>query len=322
MAERGGRPSGRAPKQPWPRQAYRGSWWREHYRVAGDSLGQVSRRAGSTLLAWLLVGIALALPAALYLVQSGLNELTGRWDHRPGLSVYFEPGSSPQALAALMRGQPGVQRVEVVTQAQALAEFRARAKLGDALEALESNPLPASLRIVPVAGTSAAGLGRLAGLVRQNAEAVEIVMEETWLERVSDASRVAWRLGVLLAVLFGVGAVLVTATSVRLAIEGRLAELQVMKLVGATDGQVRRPFLYLGLAYGLGGGMVAAMLLSLGISVLEPPLESLLGSYAMDFEAAAFSARFLGVLLGTGAILGVLGATMAVRQRRAGLEIL
>lgn len=322
MAERAARSGRRAPKHPWPRQTHRGSWWRDHFRVAGDSLRHVSRRLGSTLLAWLLVGIALALPAALYLVQSGLADLTGRWDHRPGLSVYFEPGTEPDSLAALMRRQAGVQRVEVTTQDEALVAFRAHAGLGDALETLEVNPLPASLRIVPVAAAGPADLERLAGLVHEHADAVEVVVEKTWLERVTDASLVAWRLGAILGVLFGVGAVLVTATSVRLAIEGRLEELKVMKLVGASNGQVRRPFLYLGMLYGLGGGMVAAMLLSSAIATLEPPLESLLGSFDLNFEATAYSARFLLTLLGTGAFLGIVGAAIAVRQRRASLDIL
>ena len=112
-----------------------------------------------------------------------------------------------------------------------------------------------------------------------------------------------------------------TATSVRLAIEGRLEELKVMKLVGASDGQVRRPFLYLGMLYGLGGGVLAAMLLSVGLTVVEAPLTSLLGSFEVDFEPAAFGVRFLAILLGAGTVLGVTGALLAVRQRRASLDI-
>ena len=321
MAERGRRTGRKAPKHPWPRTSVRGSWRRDHFRVAGDSLRHVSRRFGTTLLAWLLVGIALALPAALFLVQSGLSELTGRWDHRPGLSVYFEPGTGPDALAAVLREQSGVERVEVTTQQEALAEFGAQAHLAGALDVLESNPLPASLRMAPVAGAGPAELERLAELARRHPGAVEVVVERTWLERVTDAALVARRLGAILGALFALGAVLVTATSVRLAIEGRLEELKVMKLVGASDGQVRRPFLYLGMLYGLGGGVLAAMLLSVGLTVVEAPLTSLLGSFEVDFEPAAFGVRFLAILLGAGTVLGVTGALLAVRQRRASLDI-
>ena len=322
MPERGKRTRHRAPKHPLPPSPIPGRWRRDHLRVAGDSLRHVSRRLGATLLAWLLVGIALALPAALYLVQSGLSELGARWDHRPGLSVYFEPGTSPDALAAALRGEPGVERVETTTQEEALAEFGAGGHLADALGMLENNPLPASLRLVPVAGSSPADLGRHAELARQHPGVGEVVVEETWLERVTAASVVARRLGAIVGVLFALGAVTVTATSVRLAIEGRLEELRVMKLVGASDGQVRRPFLYLGMLYGLGGGVMAAMLLSVGLKILEAPLAGLLGSFELEFEPAAFSARFLAVLLCAGTALGVAGAALAVRQRRASLDIL
>ncbi|MFB3104546.1 MAG: cell division protein FtsX, partial [Pseudomonadales bacterium] len=147
------------------------------------------------------------------------------------------------------------------------------------------------------------------------------VVEKTWLERVADISRVVNRLGVVLGVLFGIGAVLVTTTSVRLAIEARLDELRVLKLVGASDSQIRRPFLYFGALYGLGGGLVAAMLISLGLVVIETPLTNLLGSFDQDLQLAGFDPRFLAVLLGFGGILGVSGAILAARQRLRSLEI-
>ena len=321
MVDRDNHRGGKAPNHPWPRTAAPGRWWRDHVRVAGDSLRHVSRRFGATLLVWLLVGIALAFPAALCLVQSGLSELTGQWDHRPGVSVYFEPGRGPDALAAVLREQPGVERVVVTTQEEALAEFGAQAHLADALEVLEINPLPASLRVVPRAGAGAAELDRLAERARRHPGAVEVIVERTWLERVTAASEVARRLGAIFGALFALGAMMVAATSVRLAVEGRLEELKVMKLVGATDGQVRRPFLYLGVLYGLGGGVLAAMLLSAGLTVVEAPLAGLLGSFELEYEPAAFSFRFLAALLGAGTVLGVMGAALAVRQRRVSLEI-
>ena len=130
------------------------------------------------------------------------------------------------------------------------------------------------------------------------------------------------RLGVILGVLFGIGAVLVTATSVRLAIEARLEELRVLKLVGATDRQIRRPFLYFGAFYGLGGGLVAAMLISLCLVAIEAPLSNLLGSYGRDLETAGFDPIFLSGLLLMGGFLGVAGALLAARQRLTDLEIL
>ncbi len=99
-------------------------------------------------------------------------------------------------------------------------------------------------------------------------------------------------------------------------------EVRVLKLVGATDAQIRRPFLYFGLVYGLGGGLVAAMLISIALLVIEAPLAQLLGSYGQQLALAGFDLVFLGALFASAALLGVVGALMAVRQRLAGLEIL
>jgi cell division transport system permease protein len=116
--------------------------------------------------------------------------------------------------------------------------------------------------------------------------------------------------------------VLVTATSVRLAIEARLDELRVQKLVGATDRQIRRPFLYFGAFYGVGGGLIAAMLLSLCLVAIESPLTALLGSYGQQLETAGFNPAFLLALLIVGGALGVVGSLVAAAQRLRDLEIL
>jgi cell division transport system permease protein len=316
----------KAVADPWPRNRPGVlARWRDHGRIARDTARFVSERLGTSLLVWLLVGIALALPAGLFLLQLNLAAMTGAWEGRPGLSIYFAPGTpiaSLDELAVVMGEQPTVGRVTVVTQEEALAEFQRHADLADALELLDENPLPASLRATVVAAATADDLAALAALAEGRAGVIEVVEEKTWLERVRDITRVVTRLGVMLGVLFGLGAVLITATSVRLAIEARLDEMRVLKLVGATDVQIRRPFLYFGAVYGLGGGLVAAMLISICLVVIEGPLSDLLGSYGQPLQLAGFDGWFLLALLGIGAVLGVSGALLAARQRLKDLEVL
>jgi len=285
----------------------------------------VSARLGTSLLVWLLVGIALALPAGLLLLQLNLAGMTSAWDGRPGLSVYFDLGVDRETMNAVAAGlteREETEEVRVTTSEQALAEFQSYTSLADALDLLQVNPLPASLRATLVSGSSLADLELIAGMVSGVSGVSEVVVEKTWLERVIDITRIVSRLGMILGALFGVGAVLVTATSVRLAIEARLEELRVLKLVGATDRQIRRPFLYFGAFYGLGGGLVAAMLISLCLVAIESPLSNLLGSYGRDVETAGFDPLFLSGLLLMGGLLGVVGALLAARQRLTDLEIL
>ena len=312
-------------KDPWPRQRVGfGGWVRDHWRIANEALAYVSLRFGTSLLVWLLVGIALALPSGLYLLQENLADMTRGWQGRPGLSLYFKPGVEPAVLAAAaqqLQERAEVAEVTVIDQAQALADFREFGALGDALDILGDNPLPASIRATLATDATLADLETVSRMAQRSQGVTDVVLEKTWLERVNDISTLVTRLGLVLAALFALGAVLVTATSVRLAIEARLEEVRVLKLVGATEAQIRRPFLYFGALYGLGGAIVAAMLLSAALLVVEQPINHLLTSYGQDLELSGFDPTFLLALLGIGALLGVLGSLLAAHQRLADLAI-
>ncbi len=316
----------RRASDPWPpMRPGAGAWWRDHVRIGRETMHFISARLGTSLLVWLLVGIALALPAGLYLIQQNLSAMTAAWDGRPGLTAYFELGTDSAVIEAAVVELSADERVTDVTVTDpesALLEFRRFTDLADALDLLETNPLPASLKATLATDVTVQELSGMTEEVSGLSGVAEVVVEKTWLERVSDISSVVSRLGVILGVLFGVGAVLVTSTSVRLAIEARLEELKVLKLIGATERQMRRPFLYFGAFYGLGGGLIAAMLISLCLVIVETPLSSLIGSYSQELDLVGFDPLFLGSLLVIGGVLGVLGALMAATTRLRDLEIL
>ena len=300
------------------------AWFRDHARIANESLQFISARLGTSFLVWMVVGIALALPAGLWILQANMQEMTAEWQGRPGLSVYFDIGVEADVMQTaidFLESQPVIEDVQTTSAEAALAEFKVYSGLDDALDLLERNPLPASLlaRLSGAVGTT--DVDSIVAELTQFDGVQEVVVEKTWLERLNDISAIVSRLGGVLAVLFGVGAILVTASSVRLAIEGRLDELKVLKLVGATSGQIRRPFLYFGAIYGFGGAVVAAMLIALTVEVVEPPLQSLLGSYQQELNLAGIDPTFLTSLLALGSGLGIIGAMLAVRQRLNDLEL-
>ncbi|MEM1230732.1 MAG: permease-like cell division protein FtsX [Pseudomonadota bacterium] len=315
----------RKPRDPWPRPRRQlTSWLRDHRRSAAETLGFVSRRFGTSLLVWLLVGIALALPAGLYLARENLISVGAAWEGRPGLSVYFQLDAEPASVKALARqldSLASIERVDQVAPEQALKDFQGFAGVAEAIEIIGRNPLPASLRAVLAPEAAVGDLEGAARLARKAAGVEEVVVEKTWLERLLDLSDLVTRLALILGGLFGLGAVLITATSVRLAIESRLEEVRVLKLVGATEAQIRRPFLYFGAFYGLGGALVAAMLIALALLVIEPPLTRLTASYEADLKAEGFDPMFLGILLGVGLFLGMAGARLAARARLRSLDV-
>lgn len=309
---------------PWPRIGGGfGGWLRDHALTARESVRELGGRSATTLLVWMLIGIALALPAGLFLVRVNLEVLSGEWEGRPGLSVYLElaaPEEVQDNLAALLRLRPEVERVDIVSSADALEEFKTYTDLADVLDALPENPLPASLRVILKAEVEAGGLEEVAAALDGEAGVADVVVERTWLERVNDLSAALTRLGLLLGVLFGAGALLVAATAIQLAVEQRLAEIRVMRLVGATDAQMRRPLLYLGGLYGLGGGLMAAMWVSLALVLIEAPLTRLAGSFGQPLEVVAFDAGFFLALLALGLTLGMLGAFVAVQRRLTAID--
>lgn len=131
---------------PWPSPSKASfAWFRDHRRVASESLGYLSARLATSFLVWLLIGIALALPAGLYLLQKNLAGMTAQWQGRPGLSVYFERGASGEVVASVIERtqvHPKVAEVFHIPPAQALAEFQEFSGLTDSLDLLATNPCP------------------------------------------------------------------------------------------------------------------------------------------------------------------------------------
>ena len=313
--------SRRRPKEVWPSgPKSRSAVWRERWRVARESVGFLGRAWPATIVVWLLIGIALALPGALYLLGLNLERAAGDWQGRPGLSVYFEPGldiAVATALADRLRGDADVVDVYLVTPEEALAELGGQSALADSahvFDALDTNPLPATIRASLALDSPPERLVELAGSLLAAAGVDDVVIEKTWIERLAAMREVVERIAIVVALLLGVGAVLVSAASVRLAIAARLAEQEVLALVGATRRHIRRPFLYLGVLYGAGGALVAAVLLSGALIAVEEPLAQLFESYGADLYLAGFDPMFLLALFGTGAVLGALGARLAANR--------
>lgn len=310
---------------PWPSPSKASfAWFRDHRRVASESLGYLSARLATSFLVWLLIGIALALPAGLYLLQKNLAGMTAQWQGRPGLSVYFERGASGEVVASVIERtqvHPKVAEVFHIPPAQALAEFQEFSGLTDSLDLLATNPLPSSLKVTLADNAQLTDLQMVAEQIEKRSGVDEVVIEKTWLERLSALSSLVSRLGLVVGAMFALGAVLVTATSVRLAIEARLDELRVQKLVGASNAFLRRPFLYFGLLYGLGGGLIALMLISAIVLLLETPLSALMVSFGGTMEVVGFDLSFLLGLLLVGGGLGLFGALVASQRRLSAIEV-
>lgn len=298
------------------------AWLADHRRVASETTLFISQRIVSSLLVWLMIGVALALPGLLWVLQSNVHSLSQQWQGSTGLTVYMALEASEQSIAdmaATLQREPAVAAVQPTTPQQALEELLAQSAdsqfLQQAIAEVETNPLPTSFAVALDSTQPFLAMETLSRRLAAQAGVDEVVIESTWLERLRDLSRLANRGGSALSAMLLVAAVLVTFAAIRLAIDARLAELRVLALIGATRSQLRRPFLYFGSAYGLGGGIMAIVLMAVFLNEIEAPLESLLISYRNTLVLGGFTPQMVLTVLVAGWSLGVGGALIALSQR-------
>lgn len=295
-----------------------------HLQVALSSLGRLYRAPLASLMTSAVIGIALALPTGLYLLTGNLQRLSTYWDGSAGISLFLRRDiSETQArrLGEKLKQWPEIDRVKLITADQALAEFRELSGFGDALDALDENPLPAVLALKPATGhTSADAAGRLLTRLR-GLEAVDIAqLDLQWVERFNAMVELA-RKGIgLIALLLCMAVLLIVGNTIRLEIQNRRDEIEVTKLIGGTDAFIRRPFLYSGLWYGLSGALLAWLLVELAFWQLAGPVQQLAGLYQSDFALDAFSAAESLTLAGAGTLLGLLGSWLAVGRHLDDIE--
>jgi cell division transport system permease protein len=299
-------------------------WLTRHLQSALFAAGRLARSPLATAFTVLVIAIALTLPTALGLAIISVREATGDFANAVDVSVYFRqdvPLEKARQLAGSLRQRSGIASVELVSADDALKSFREQSGFGDALDALGSNPLPHALDIRPEAGaTDPERMASLREFLAAWPEVELVQVDSEWVLRLNAILQLLRGIVTGAAVLLGVGVLAIIGNTVRLEIYNRRAEIEVTKLVGGSNAFVRRPFLYTGLFYGLGGAALAALLVLLGLSLLNAPVGRLAQSYGSAFRLLTPSLREAGLLLAAGALLGLLGAGLAAARHLARIE--
>ncbi len=295
---------------------------RNHQQVAVDSLDRLLASAGTSALTWVMIAIAIALPLFLVLVLQNLQQFGSNIEEATQISIYMELGSSDAELRSLqnnLNGNPAISETMAINPTQALDEFRALSGFGDVLNGLSENPLPPVIAVTPATES----LDQIRALVDElvnmpNVDTVQYDLE--WLQRLYQLLNLAQRLTLMLGVLLAVGVALVVGNTVRLAIENRRDEIVVVKLVGGTNAYVARPFLYTGLWYGVGGGLLAVMVVLLAQLIMRGPVSQLAGLYGGEFELSSLSLGDVSNVLLLSGFLGWLGAWLSVLRHLHAIE--
>jgi cell division transport system permease protein len=298
-----------------------GGW---HLQALFGSLGRLARSPVATLLTLLVIALALALPAALRLFVINAQAATGNFANAVDVSVYFKtdvPLAKAQQLAQSATARHDVASVTLIPADQGLEEFRRYSGFGDALAALKDNPLPHVLHVRPrPEDSSAAALDALRRYFGAWPEVDLVQVDSEWVMRFNAILEVLRRLLLIAAALLGIGVLAVIGNTVRLEIAGRRAEIEVTKLVGGSNAFVRRPFLYAGVLYGLGGALLAWGIIALLVALLQEPVATLARLYGSRYVLQGLTREDVGMLLGGGVVLGWLGAWISASRHLRSIE--
>jgi len=300
------------------------NWLLRHAQVMLASLGRLSRSPLGTTMTAAVLGIAIALPAGLHTLVNHVQHLSDTWDGSVSISLFLHADiKTPEAerLAQQLRAMPGVAELRLITPEQALQEFRKLSGFGEATDILEQNPLPAVLLVTPTPAYSEPDKAEQLLLDLRARPEVELAqLDLQWVRRLHAITLAIERAVWVLAALLSLAVLLIVGNTIRLEIQNRRPEIEITKLVGATNAFIRRPFLYDGLWYGLLGGLIAWLLVSLSLWMLQGPVAQLSGLYDSLYRLDGPGLGGLLLMLAGGGLLGLAGAWIAVGRHLSDIE--
>jgi cell division transport system permease protein len=300
------------------------SYGARHVQAFLGALGRLARNPFATLLTLIVIALALVLPLGLEIFVTNVRIATGGFANAVDLSVYFKTDvalARAEQLAKSAREHAGIAQIDVISADAALAQFRAYSGFGAALGVLSMNPLPHVLHVHPRSDAeSAASLEALRRFFTAWPEVDLVQIDAQWVTRFNAILEVLRRLLIIAAAILGAGVIAVIGNTIRLEIQNRRGEIEVIKIVGGSNGFVRRPFLYAGILYGLGGALLAWAIAAGAIGVLADPVATLARTYGSRYVLVGPSAQELLILVAGGVILGWLGAWLSATRHLRSIE--
>jgi cell division transport system permease protein len=300
------------------------AYFERHAQTFVGSLGRIAQQPIAAFMTMAVIAVALALPLFLNLLLQNARIATGNLNEAFALSVYMDKKAGAargQAVAKQLRLKADVAAVKVITADEALAEFRKDSGFGKALDALTDNPLPDTLVVTPtLAASTPEGTEHLRAAIAGLPDVQSVQIDTEWIKRLHAILEIIRRVVLITGALLAVGIVLIVSNTIRLDILNRRTEIEVMKLVGASDGFARRPFLYSGVWYGLGGGILALILVTIAAQLLAAPIEQLAKAYGSAFRLGGLGVGPGSAVLGLAVALAWLGSWLSATRHIRAIE--
>ena len=299
------------------------TWLTRHVSTSIGSLGRLFRQPFASLMIVLVIAVTLAIPAALNLVVKNARSISDGWDNALDFSIYLKrglPETEAQKLAGLIEQRADVESVQLITASKALEEFKQQSGFGQALDHLTENPLPHTLVVRPGAANTSQSMILLHEELGNLPEADIVQVDTEWVQRFHAILDIVRQAIVFGASLLGIAIIVIIGNTIRLDIQNRREEIEVTKLIGASNAFVRRPFLWSGFWYGLFGGLLALALVQYGLFLLEQPAARLAGLYQSGVTVLALTPEESLSILGIGIALGLVGSWFAAARHMRRIE--
>ncbi len=294
------------------------NWLNQHILAIQLVLQRLQTHWLNTLTICMVIGITVTLPGLMFVGLDNLQDVSRSIKQDAQISVFLKPALNANVIQRMineLQHRPQVKEVRFVTKEDAIKQLGQQFSQKDLLADLPENPLPDALFITLV-DTHPATVKPLQSQLQSRAEVDEVVIDSVWIERLNSMLVLGKRIALIFATLLGIAMITVISNTVRMQVLTHEAEIEVSRLIGATHSFIRRPFLYMGSAYGLGGGLIAIALLFAIVWSLKQPVQLLANNYQSDFQLAFHLLNIGGLILLSSAMIGWIAAFIALTQKR------
>ncbi len=300
------------------------SYFGNHLRVSLASLGRLYAQPIATFMTAAVIAIALALPVDLYIALDNVGKLSSDWDGSTQISLFLHTDVDKQQAKKLqqrLEKHKHIKKVEFIDKEKGLEQFKEISGFGDALKYLDQNPLPIVLVVHPKSSTNQPD--KTTGLVKElgKNKLVELAqLDVQWVKRLYTFLEIANRSIWVISTMLAIAVLLIIGNTIRLDIQNRREEIEVSKLIGASDAFIRRPFLYTGLWYGAIGGVLAWIITLVSLILMENPIHKLALLYHSEFRLSGLGFENTLLLILISCALGLIGSWLAVSRHLKDIE--
>ncbi|MGV6857992.1 MAG: cell division protein FtsX [bacterium] len=299
------------------------SGFRQHASALRHALHDAIQHPVALWLAIFTIATALALPAGIFTLLSGLGEVTQSWDQGRTLNLYLEPGTRPQAAAKLskqLQNRKDISNVKFISSQTAIQKLQTATGLSGIQDLLGDDALPAVLVITPSKPhQDSDSLDKLGAELGGLPHVREVQFDREWAKQTEDTLEVLRHFGLLVSILFAITVVLVVSGTLRMAVTARREEIEVTKLVGGNESYIQRPFLYTAFFLGFASSLLAIAMVNIGLSLIAPPLSQLVGLLSGNIDLNMGLENSL-ILLFFACLLSMISAWVAVHLQLKHIE--